>query len=246
MFFKKLRLRTKTKKILEIIEKKEKLNNNTSGLWGWQKGYPESQWEILCRLVNGRFFEDEKNLLFYTTELEEIGFEASSEFDQDKTNFIRSRTNESIQYWSSDYQITKSLVDNGVFEITDRVGHYIKLRVEPMVKEISAVINDFKFARLSSQELPLLYIALSKNLFNRPKKGQIYYESHNDGSCTLYFKADYHSELQNSMLMAQYQGKFSQSNSEFEWNRLKDKIDNAQISNKENIKELKVYEIYAE
>lgn len=246
MFFKKLHLRAKTKKILEIIEKREKVNNDTSGLWGWQKGYPESKWEILCRLENGRFFEDEKNILFYTTELEKIGFEASAEYDQDKTNFIRSRTTESIQYWSSDYQITKSLVDNGVFEITDRVGHYIKLRVEPMVKEISTVLNDFKFVRLNSQELPLLYIALSKNLFKRPKKGQIYYESHSDGRCTLYLKADYLSELQNSMLMAQYQGKFSQSNSEIEWNNLKDKIDQAQISDKENIKDLKLYEIYAE
>tara|TARA_R110000764_G_scaffold239818_1_gene340133 strand:+ start:82 stop:789 length:708 start_codon:yes stop_codon:yes gene_type:complete len=233
-------------KIIEILEKKEKETKRTGSMWDWQEGYPESQWKILCQLENGHFFEDEKNLIFYTTENEKIGFEAMPEYNQDKKDFISAKTSESITYWSTDKQITKSLTEDGVFEITDRVGHYIKLRVEPMVKEVSTVTNDFKSVRLTSQELPLLYIALSKNLFNRPKKGQVYYESHRDSSCTLYLKADYHSELESSMLMAQYQGKFRQSNAEFEWNNLKNKIDEAQISDKENIKDLELYGVYDE
>lgn len=233
-------------RIIEIIEKKEKEVKRTGSMWDWLEGYPESQWKILCELENGKFFEDEKNLLFYNTENVEIGFEAMPENNQDKTDFITAKTSENIKYWSSDYQITKSLVEDGVFEITDRVGHYIKLRVEPMVKEVSTVTNDFKSVRLTSQELPLLYIALSKNLFTRPKKGQVYFESHSDSSCTLYLKADYHSELESSMLMAQHQGKFRQSNAEFEWNNLKNKIDEAQISDKENIKDLELYGVYDE
>jgi len=233
-------------KILEILEKKQKENKRTGSLWDWNEGYPESQWEIICRLENGHFFEDEKNIVFFTTENEKFGFEEKPEYNEDKKDYITAETSESITYWSTGCQVTKSLVEDGVFEITDRVGHYIKLRVEPMVKEVLTVKNDFKSVRLSSQELPLLYIALSKNLFSRPKKGQIYYESHNDGSCTLYLKADYHSELGNSMLMAQYQGKFRQSNAEYEWNNLKDKIEEAQFSDKEDIKELELYGVYDE
>src|SRR5690606_24913997 len=140
--------------------------------------------------------------------------------------------------WSSNNQITKSLTEEGVFEITDRVGHYIKLRVEPMVDEVVIVENDYKSIRLNGQELALLYMALLKNLFNRPKKGQIYYESHNDGSCTLYFKRDYYSLLESSILMAFYQGKFSQSNAEVDWNNLKEKIDSAEISDRDGIEDL--------
>lgn len=246
MYFKKLILKLKTKKILEVLEKKEKVNNSNEGLWAWQEGYPESQWALLCRLQNGRFFEDDKNLLFYTKKNEEIGFASMPEYNQDKTDFISARTSESITYRSSSHQITKSLVQDGIFEITDRVGHYIKILVEPMVKEISTVINDFNYVRLNSKELPFLYLALSENLFTRPKKGQIYFENHNDGGCTLYFKVDYHSQLKDSMLMAQFQGKFLHSNAELEWNNLKNKIDKAQISNKENIKGLSLYGIYDE
>ena len=210
-------------------------------MWDWQEGFPESQWKILCQLENGQFFEDEKTLMFYTSENEKIGFKDLPEYNQDKTNFISAKTSENITYWSSDYQITKSLTENGVFEITDRVGHYIKLRVEPMLNEVSTVENDFKSIRLNGQELALLYMALSKSLFSRPKKGQVYYESHNDGSCTIYFKSDYYSSLTSSILTASYQGKFRQSNAETDWENLKDTIDRAQISEKENIKNLELY-----
>lgn len=129
-------------KIIEILEKKEKEIKRTGSLWDWEVGYPESQWKILCQLENGKFFEDEKNLVFYTIENKKIGFEAMPEYNQDKKDFISAKTSENITYWSSNNQITKSLIENGVFEITDRVGHYIKLRVEPMLKEVSTVEND--------------------------------------------------------------------------------------------------------
>jgi hypothetical protein len=215
-------------------------------MWDWQKGYPESQWKILCQLENGYFFEDEKNLVFYTTENEKIGFEESEEFNQDKTDYITEKTSDKIIYWSTDNQITKNLTENGVFEIIDRVGHYIKLRVEPMVNEVVSVENDYKSIRLNGQELSLLFIALSKGLFHRPKKGQIYYESHNNGNCTLYFKRDYYTLLTSSIFTAFYQGKFRQSNAETDWNELKERIDQAVISESENVENLKLYEVYDE
>jgi hypothetical protein len=225
-------------KILEILEKKQKENKRTGSLWDWNEGYPESQWEIICRLENGRFFEDEDKLVFYTTENEVFGFE------EDKKEYIDEKTSEKIFYWSTGEKITKSLLEEGVFEITDRVGHYIKLRVEPMLNEISTVKNDYKSIRLNGQELALLFMALSKDLFSRPKKGQVYFESHHDGSCTLYFKRDYYSLLTGSIETAYYQGKFRQSNAESDWNELKNTIDQAEISDNENVEDLELYGVY--
>lgn len=233
-------------KIIEILEKKEKENKRTGSMWDWLEGYPESQWKILCELENGHFFEDEENLIFYTTENEEIGFEAMPKYNQNKKDFITAKTSENITYWSTDVQITKSLIEDGVFEITDRVGHYMKLRVEPMLKEISTVENDYKSIRLNGQELALLYMALSKSLFSRPKEGQVYYESHNDSSCTIYFKSDYYSSLTSSILTASYQGKFRQSNAESDWENLKNTIDQAQTSDKDDIENLQLYGFYDE
>lgn len=228
-------------KILEILEKKQKENNRTGSLWDWTVGYPESQWEILCRLENGFFFEDEKNLIFYTSQDEKIGFEENIQFKQDKRDFISQKTNEKILYFSSGPKITKSLIEKGVFEITDRVGHYIKVKVEPMVDEFFVNENNYKLVKLNGQELALLYTAFTNNLFHKPKEGQVYYERHNDNSCTLYLKNDYFGLLQNSILMASYQGRFRQSNAETEWNNLKEKIDAAEVSKKDNVEDLESY-----
>jgi hypothetical protein len=221
-------------KILEILDKKQIENKRTGSLWDWNEGYPESQWEILSRLENGHFFEDEKNLVFYTTENEKFGFEENKNNNQDKRDYI------------SGPKITKNLIEKGVFEITDRVGNYLKIRVEPMLDEVITVEKDYKSLRMNGQELSLLYMALSKSLFERPKKGQIYYESHNDRSCTMYFKRDYYSSLTASILTAFYQGKFRQSNAESDWNDLKDTIDQAEISDIDNVENLELYGIYDE
>lgn len=60
-------------KILEVLENREKETKRTGSLWDWQEGYPENQWALLCRLENGKFFEDENEITFHTTEDEEIG-----------------------------------------------------------------------------------------------------------------------------------------------------------------------------
>lgn len=64
-------------KIIEILAKKEKENKRTGSMWDWNEGYPESQWKILCQLENGHFFEDEKNLIFYSHTFRSTSFPTS-------------------------------------------------------------------------------------------------------------------------------------------------------------------------
>lgn len=225
-------------KILEVLEKKQKVVVRTGSPWDWVQGYPESQWELLCRLENGSFVENEEEITFYTNQNEEIGL---------TKDFLIENTKSKAVYGSmGTVQIHKNLIEKDIFEITDRVGHYIRIRVEPMFNDNVSTESDYKYARLNGQQLALLFIALSKSLFQRPRKGQVYFESHNDGSCTLYFKRDYYSALTDSIFKASYQGKFAQSNSENEWNDLKEKIDNAKVSEKDNVEELSMYSIYDE
>jgi hypothetical protein len=105
---------------------------------------------------------------------------------------------------------------------------------------------NYKSKRLNRQRLALLFMALSKNLFQKPKKGQVFYEAEGDGSCTLYFSNEYYPILKKSIDNAYNSGKFSQSNAESDWNDLKYAIDGAEISTKENIEDLELYNIYDE
>lgn len=225
-------------KILEVLEKKEKETKRTGSLWDWQVGYPESQWALLCGLENGKFFEDENEIAFHTAGDEKIGLT--------KDFLIEKTSNKAIYGALGTVKIEKNLLDNGIFEITDRVGHYIKIRVEPMFDEIVPTEQDYKYVRLNGQRLALLYIALSKGLFKRPRKGQIFYEGHNDGSCTLFFKRDYYALLTDSIFTVYYQGKFTQSNAESDWNDLKETIDNAEISERDDVESLELYGLYDE
>jgi hypothetical protein len=66
----------------------------------------------------------------------------------------------------------------------------------------SDVIKDwnYKSKRLNGQRLALLFMALSKNLFKKPRKGQVFYEANGDGSCTLYFSNEYYPILNTTLL----------------------------------------------
>lgn len=232
-------------KIIEILEKKEKEIIRTGSPWDWIEGYPESQWELLCRLENGYFFEDEKEIKFITNNNEEMGL---------TKNFLTEKSkNKAIYGAMGTIKICKDLKKGDIFELTDRVGHYIKLRVEPMfedIKDIESNESEFKEVRLNGKQAALLYIALSKNLFKRPIKGQMYYEIELPDDYSeiyiIYFKIDYYCMIKESIFEAYYKGKFAQSNSEYEWKDLKRVIDTAEFSQKENIEKLKLYGIYDE
>lgn len=105
---------------------------------------------------------------------------------------------------------------------------------------------DYKCKRLNGQRLALLFMALSKKLFTRPMKGQVYYESNGDGSCTLFFSKDYYPLLKESIGNAYESGKFAQSNAESDWNDLKYAIDGAEISERNDIENLELYSLFDE
>lgn len=101
----------------------------------------------------------------------------------------------------------------------------------------------FKKKRLNGQQLALLYIALSKSLFPKPTNSELFYEGHNDGSCTLFFKNEYYIKLTSAISQAYNDGKFAQSNSEDDWNNLKYTIDNADGVDNIDTNKLQVYQV---
>jgi hypothetical protein len=100
---------------------------------------------------------------------------------------------------------------------------------------------EFKKKQLSGQQLSLLWISLSKNLFPKPRKGEILSQSNNNGSCTLYFDKDYIVVLQTAIKEAFNSGKFKASNSEADWIDLMNAIDNVEDAIDVNIDQLETY-----
>lgn len=123
---------------------------------------------------------------------------------------------------------------------------YLVKLTDTLFDETIPAEQDYKYVKLNGKRLALLFMALSKGLFNRPRKGQIYYEDHNDGSCTLYFKRDYYATLTDSIFRAYSQGKFAQSNAESDWTDLKNAIDGAKTNERIGVENLKLYGLYDE
>jgi hypothetical protein len=94
----------------------------------------------------------------------------------------------------------------------------------------NAGVPDAPFLKsiLNGQQLAMLYIGFSRGLFSRPTTGEILYKSHGDGSCSLFFKKDFHSRLNNQISIAYNDGKFANSNSEDDWYNLKSVIGKAE------------------
>ena len=230
-------------KIIEILEKRQSKTKGVKGggLFSWDIEDVEKLWEELCQLENGHFFEDDTNLIFYTTENKKIGFEDILEKFDDKRHFRTAKTSEEIIYLSCEYNITKSVINDGIFEITDEVGHYIKLRVEPMLKELPIEKKVYKSIRLTGDEISLLSIGYAKKLFSNPKKGDIYHENHYDRSSTFYFNLEHYSSLKTSIAIVMKKAKNSDIPKNPSFYDLGGMINQAQISNKENIEKLKLY-----
>lgn len=91
---------------------------------------------------------------------------------------------------------------------------------------------ELKKQLFNSSELGMLSSAFLKNLFPKPKRGQLLSKCDN-GDCTLYFDLTYHEKLDLTIRQKYYEGQFARSNAESDWNNLMIKINTAELISEE-------------
>ncbi|MBP6754644.1 MAG: hypothetical protein KA210_00755 [Bacteroidia bacterium] len=165
-------------KILEILE----LKKEEDPVSLWLEGYPEQQWEILCRLRNGEFIENDREISFFTSNNEKIGLTKDFIYERDK-NFAK--------YGSGGtYHITKDLLNTGVFEITDRVGNYIKLLVEQSFTDNTFNEHILYSQIFNKEQLALISDGFLDNWFvSRDSIGLTYIKKISQYQYKLYFES---------------------------------------------------------
>lgn len=143
-----------------------------------------------------------------------------------------------------------------IFSILVNVGStpnvpYIKGELEPesmnQIKSLFSKFNElasdtqnkFFVKNISKQQMTFFTLALMKNLFPRPKKGQLLVEkSPSENESVFVFQAEYYNVLRTSIENAYKAGSFAKSNSEIEWTDLRNAIKSAIGTNKFDISEL--------
>lgn len=97
-------------------------------------------------------------------------------------------------------------------------------------KLVSKPPAKFFVKNMSRQQMTFLSVALMKNIFPRPKKGQLLIDessSDNSESMIFIFEKQYFDILYSSIEKAYEAGSFAKSNSEVEWNDLRNAIRSA-------------------
>jgi hypothetical protein len=165
-------------KILEILDLKKVEKPGTL----WLEGYPEQQWEILCSLRNGEFIENDREISFFTSNNEKIGL---------TKDFIYERDRNYAKYGSGGtYHIAKDLQNKGVFEITDRVGNYIKLLVEQSFTDTTFNEHILYSQIFNKEQLALISDGFLDNCFvPRDSIGLTYIKKISQYQYKLYFES---------------------------------------------------------
>lgn len=102
-------------------------------------------------------------------------------------------------------------------------------------------IVEAKKQTFDSQGLAMLFQAFSKNLFIRPRKGDV--QSVVGNSNVLYFDLSYYDALKEDIQKAYREGKYKKSNAEAEWIRL---MENFLLATTEEMPTQCVWEDYSE
>lgn len=234
---------------LNNLATKQLSKKGENSLFGSLFGGPKNKLTIFTNDKFGNIIEmkvydgDTKELLFTQKntandkgdEIESIGYNADGS--------VYSHVKYNYQYDNNDNWILKQTLtkDGKVYRENKRQIKYHSDIGKTAVTQ--TLETPFKKKRLNGQQLALLYIALSKKLFSKPTNTELFYEGHNDGSCTLYFQKDYYQKLCSSISQAYNAGKFAQSNSEDDWNNLKYTIDNADGVDNVDTNKLQVYQV---
>lgn len=210
-----------------------------------------STWKYLPKLADGEITENEQNFIITTVDntIEDHILTINKEY-------LYANTPEFITYrfylkYGGGLQILlkKFKGKENSYAFTGFYEDSFKINFEAESGYVDKSMNDPNFNPtftkkqfLDGQELALLYQALMKDLFAKPKKGYLVFETYNGGG-NLYFDKDYYNELQNSIHNKFYQGKFAESNAESEWLQLKNKIDNSENIINPNISNCKIYSV---
>ena len=200
----------------------------------------ESTWEYLNKLIISDLIENSENIIIKNENKE---FK-DSEIIIDKKR-IYANTPEFITYTVNlnyggffpggglQILLNKHKNDQTKFDLRGFYPESYKISFQVDSGYIDESLNDHSFnpsftkkIYLNGQELSLFFQALSKNLFAVPKKGYLLFESTpSEGGGYLYFDTDYYEEFKDSVVQKYNDGKFSESNAEYEWNQLKNTIE---------------------
>ncbi|WP_291097487.1 MULTISPECIES: hypothetical protein [unclassified Flavobacterium] len=210
-----------------------------------------STWEYLPKLAEGDISENEKNIIIKT-----VDNTIADNIITINKEYIYANTPEFITYrfylkYGGGLQILlkKFKEHKTSYELTGFYADSFKIKFEADTGFVDNTLNDPNFNPtftkkqfLDGQELALLYQALMKELFAKPKKGYLLFETHNGGG-NLYFDKDYFNELKSSIDEKFHSGKFAESNAEYEWIQLKKKIDNSENVINPNISNCRIYSV---
>lgn len=210
-----------------------------------------STWEYLPKLTDGDISENENNIIITTVDNTIVDniININKEYIYANTpEFITYRL--TLKYGGGLQILLKKFKEYpSSYELTGFYANSFKIKFEAETGYVDESLNDPNFNPtftkkqfLNGQELALLYQALMKELFARPKKGYLLFESYNGGG-NLYFDKDYYDEFKNSIDKKFYQGKFAESNAEYEWRQFKNKIDNSENVTNPNISNCIIYSV---
>ncbi len=190
------------------------------------------KWNYFMKISDADFIENEQSIRIVTSDGTEMIAE-KSHIHAKNMNFITYRINLDF---GGGLQILLSKFKNekNAYELKGFYEESFRIKFQGDSGYIDPKLNDPKFNPefskkqfLSNQELPILFQGLIKNLFTRPEKGYLVFESVNRGG-NLYFDKNYYQELKSSINEKYLLGKFSESNAKSEWMNLMFKINSAE------------------
>lgn len=189
------------------------------------------KWQYLLKIENAEIIEDEQFITITATDGTQM-VANKSHVQANNENFITYRIE--LEYGGGLVLLLskfKKLEHTFEFKGYDKPSFKIKFvgnsqYDDPLLNDPNFNTEFTKKQFLSNQELPILFQGLIKNLFVRPNKGYLLFESSNGGGY-LYFDKKYYAKLRESIEENYRLGNFTNSNAESEWMNLKDKIENA-------------------
>ena len=151
---------------------------------GWSVGYPESELANIKKLENGTLVENHEEIYLINTDGVKYGFK--------KEDYLIERSREKVLYHTpGSIKVWKSLIENGVFEIEDRVGHYCKIQTEQIYDDFSFPEHKLYSIEFDNEQLILFCNGLLQDFINPELAKNVWIKEINFNRCSLLFKSVY-------------------------------------------------------